>query len=342
MDDVGKSYIIGQEYMTQMIDVKIKYFMYSNVILKEELSFILNDKNVRIYNEFGRLVIEYYRKISANLISDLETENKGFNFLAGYLKGILDKINLEINKYKYRSAHILNRPISIYDVIGCEINIDNSKEKYDFGFDLSFPEFPPLAELEIKYDKFYVHEFIDAITSYLYNNLDDSIRKIITSLEDAFNEYNIPKEENNKILYFRDRLNRFVDESNYKQWKNQHLKILKSNMNFIYTLRNKIVHENLRIDYSDFWFEIAIKGIKTLRYIYTSNIIEGELIDYIFDIEVMLDIIDNYIINLDDIMKVKESGSDKCFKTLNTKRNLDNYVFQQLEISNKTRKLAIP
>lgn len=113
-------------------------------------------------------------------------------------------------------------------------------------------------------------------------------------------------------------------------------------MNFIYTLRNKIVHENLRIDYSDFWFEIAIKGIKTLRYIYTSNIIEGELIDYIFDIEVMLDIIDNYIINLDDIMKVKESGSDKCFKTLNTKRNLDNYVFQQLEISNKTRKLAIP
>lgn len=129
MDDVGKSYIIGQEYMTQMIDVKIKYFMYSNVILKEELSFILNDKNVRIYNEFGRLVIEYYRKISANLISDLETENKGVNFLAGYLKGILDKINLEINKYKYRSAHILNRPISIYDVIGCEINIDNSKEK---------------------------------------------------------------------------------------------------------------------------------------------------------------------------------------------------------------------
>ncbi len=337
MINVPDSYIIGQEYHDRMIDSIIKYYMHSSVVLNREMKFKVDKGDVTLFHDGIRLCILYKRKISKNLIEDLKNNQKGFNFLGGYLNDILPKVNMEINQYKYKSGHVLNRPISIFDIVRCDITQIDTEEVDKFEYELAYPAFPDLL-LGDENDKYFVHEFIDSITSYFYNNLDDCIRKIITSLEDCYHEYRIPNKRGRKKLYFRDRLDIFLEKKNYVQWDEKYLQILKSNLNFIYDLRNHIVHKNLRIDYSNEWFDVALKGIGTLKYIYTANFIDGEIIEYLDGVVMMMQLIRGSLMSFDNDDYENIEDKKEEIQEAKSIKDLNDFVFGGLKIPEETKR----
>lgn len=85
---------------------------------------------------------------------------------------------------------------------------------------------------------------VDAGNSYFENNYDDCIRKIITSVENTFDKCRVKKNGEG----FPDTLNRVLARNFIGT------EAVRKNIAFIYRIRNKIVHDKLRIKYDQGWF----------------------------------------------------------------------------------------
>jgi hypothetical protein len=198
----------------------------------------------------------------------------------------------------------------------------------------------------------------------LRGNYDECIRKIISSLENSFSEYRV---NGQKIPYtkiqnaskrgifllakcfnlkidikqgsFKDKLNEFFNTPFRRQYWNNYIPHLKSNIEFIYFLRNKIMHENLRLKSEDNW--ICFKGIITISYLYQSPLIESRTRKYIFTLIMQFQAIaDAYsIFDLDKSNFGKASVSEKTHSDHEKiSIQLDDSIFQGLEIKKSVQK----
>lgn len=127
------------------------------------------------------------------VILDFESDNDMLSKDADHIKlnlqtimnQALPTINRELLIKKYLDAHLLIDTISILDII--EIGIKNEKQEKTIAFKKQFiiGRFPSLVA-ETNIDEIFIRDYIDSMTSYYKYNLDDCIRKAITSLENYF------------------------------------------------------------------------------------------------------------------------------------------------------------
>jgi len=337
MDDLPESYYVGQEYVedTNRIEAIISYFLYSNVFLSP-FEFIFNDYKVRAIHNGTDFVILYERIISQKLFENVLREGRGKNFLYGYFHDILFSINTEISKQKYLSGHVLNRPISCFDVKEITVFDKLTANTGVIKGPLIFDSFPKAKELAISNDHIFIREYIDACTAYLYNNLDECIRKQITSLENFFLLHRFKGTFNQKLC---DLLSAKYHMSNWSPYMN----ILISNMTFIYKLRNKIVHDELRVNYTHEWAAICDWGIGTLFYIYQNNLNKQEVINYIMSLVMQNNLIKNYTSCLQNLDRIEEDLKikDNDIPILDTQDKIDKHMFQGLRIPEMVKQTVL-
>ena len=278
-------------------------------------------------------------------------------FIVSYIYDVIPRANRELLKRKYTDAHVLLRTFSMFEIEDVFI-VDKTGEYIPILWPVSLPPFPPLKNKSKALKHIFVRDLIDAMTYYFSYNYDECIRKIITSLENYFIYYDIkPLIENkaNKMKSFFDYLlNRrntkfskqvkyHIVERNYP-YKEKHLQVLRNNIMFVYYLRNKIVHDQLRFKLENDM--VCKKSIGTLLYIYQSKQnARKNLFDYIFSLDMQFKSISDTLLwmNLDWIRDA-EKNSKKERNTndniIQNKEDMDNWVFGSLKITKEQKRQA--
>ncbi|OGH91563.1 MAG: hypothetical protein A2534_04465 [Candidatus Magasanikbacteria bacterium RIFOXYD2_FULL_39_9] len=364
---------VGQDYAEdkENVEVVIKYCVPSAVVFRNFDIDLPNNLHMR--QSSGQLNISIDRTISKKLYDDLtlmikdKPENvkvedaqkvaEATEFIIGYIRQTLPVINQEIIDRKYSEGHIFVRTFSIVDIFDVGI-LD---KKLGWGGFAMLPWPSPLPAFTINKglsdfgDAIFVRDMIEAMTAFFYFNYDDCIRKIITSLENCFiMHYKLPSKKQRSFLYklkflrpflrspkILNLIDEYIIEDNY-DYKEKNLKILRQNIKYVYDMRNQIVHNELRCDPG--LFGIYKKAIGTLYYIYQGFFIEEGKRAYIFSFQRQFLVIDENYSGLLVIKDIKDTGKEKI---ISTKEELDNAIFNNLEITknevvefkNKSRKI---
>jgi len=301
--------MLGDEYIEDKnrIYVTIVYFLNYSVTNIHFKTHIDNNPITGGWDQnCNYFLIKYERKISEKLFNNLIEALNGLdiNFILGYFNAILPKINEEIFKLKYLSGHILCRPVSKFDVkqitiikepTGEHVNIEGPANVNNSALPISLKE---------ENNHIFIRDYIDAMTSFLFQNYDDCIRKIITSLENFFLQNNFGK------IFVMNLKKLTSGDYSPLEWK-IYMPILYNNMLFIFKLRNKIIHESLRVNYDSSWFEICGKAIDTLQYLYQNSFNKDIGWKYFVAMSSQFHaLIDSSrIMNLDELEKSKAMGA---------------------------------
>lgn len=280
MSQYPESYIIGQEYINdKQTEVTFKFFarlpcVFSNVSLE--------DKKIRLYLCGDFLVIEYSLWVSQKLFEDI-SGGKRHNYVWSYLAKILPYVNAEIQKNKYSKGQVLLRNLSFFDVIIAQV-LKNGTCVATLQSSI-FANFPKLCVDNTFHNYVYIRDYIDAITSILYYDYEEFIKKSITSIENYFIQHKIEKNDFKKTL-------RKILEPTDNLYGN---KIIYENICYIYKLRNKIVHNTLRIDYNKKeWDYFCNVSLTTLQYLFQRVCSNKSESQYIFDMLVQYSLIKTY------------------------------------------------
>lgn len=341
------------------IEILIKY---SIKLPSRVNNFNIDDHPLHIRQDKGEVHVNFHRKISQTLLDDLrkhfelfkngkdvseelDKKNPG-RYIVGYIGETLPRINKEILERKYKEGHVLLRTVSQFDIYNVIIE-DDKKEYHAILWPLPIPGFLEVNKFKERLDVVFVRDLIDAMVDYFYFNLDECVRKIITSLENYFIYYNLkaPIKDNFWSKLFGERKNKFkklVNEYITKKFygfKDRDLKVLRDNILFVYGIRNLIVHDKLRLRLDNLMF--CKKAIGTLLYVYQSKFVykDGKK-DYISSFDMQFKIIADMIIglNLDNF-----EGAEKNTRQSEIIRNSDELnrsMFASLKITDKQKKLA--
>ena len=328
----------GQEFLedTERITVVIQYHLYTNVYISK---FRLSQENCNIQGQYYErgFVIEYERKISKKLFECIKENQRGAEFIYGILSEIIPLINTEINKQKYSKGQILNRPISCFDIKIISILNEGTKESVSIDGHFILRDFRKLTELKAANDHVFIRDLIDAMTSYLFNNYDDCIRKLITSIENFFIT---PGCINGQ---FNVKLAKLLSDEHYPNAWSKYLKILNSNMKFIYSTRNKILHDKLRAKFDDSWQDVCHHGIATLQYVYRNSLNTQDTANYVQLLFVQYSRVTNYThrLNLDKLERLSREKSSSTEDIIGTSADIDRIMFKGLKISEDTRRIIL-
>ena len=210
-------------------------------------------------------------------------------FIVGYIKPYIATVNKYILDQKYLEGHILVNTISLVDIFEVSV-VQKDSNPLRLGnvlWPTVLPGFPT-SKLSAGNDAVFIRDLIDAMTAYFGYNLDDCIRKIITSFENCIKYYNLQTSQRDFMSKFLRKvfrvpkiklvLKEYVREPRYL-YQERDLKILRDNFLFIYHLRNLIVHDKLRIDPSQ--TTVCRQAIGTLIYIYQGNFLSESHRQYI-------------------------------------------------------------
>lgn len=324
-------------------------------------NFNIDDNTIHVRQNGGEINVSYHKKISKILFDDLKNfsdclknhkdipdeifKKNPSQYIVGYIGETLPRINKEILDRKYKEGHVILRTISQFDIFNVFI-IDDSNEHHIILWPNPIPGFPEVNKFQQDLSVIFIRDFIDAMSEYFYFNLDECIRKIITSLENYFIYYKLkPSNEvtfwtkifNRKPAKFKKLVNEFITEANYP--KGRKLKILRENILFVYKIRNSIVHDRLRLKLNNLMF--CKKAIGTLFYIYQSNFVcEDGKKDYIFAFDMQFKMIADMIIglNLDNFEREEKSKiKPKIIKNHDEHNKL---MFDSLKITKKEKKMT--
>ncbi len=301
---LGKSFFEDDTY----IDAKIVFIFSSNAFLND-FKFEFKNFHVLTHQAGNNLTIIYERKLSLKLFNSLTQDHRSVLFIIGYIEEILPEVNREILKQKYLFGHLLNQTFSTMDIHGLYVQNVTDDETIELDWPIAIHPFPPSAQLAKEADEIFIRDYIDAMTCYFSNNLDECIRKMITSLENFFILKKIKgdkEDDPNRILNFfeqiifwmhfkygfknielksgtfKSKLLEISNEKNYIiNWRG-YIPIWVNNVLFIYKIRNGIVHKQWRMDQSDRW--ICEKGLITLSYIFQTALIDTKTREYIFSL----------------------------------------------------------
>lgn len=313
-----------------------------------------------IYHGAGSVYVNYHRNIANTLFSELEELYNAYKedrdppediikknptkFIIGYLDRSLDILNSELSNKKYNDGHLLLRSVSQFDIF--DVFIIDKESDVPSIIPVLWPvpvaRFPDLRMTDEVRNRVFIRDLIDAMTEFFYFNYDECIRKLITSLENYFTEYKsfLGDDTISEKIFtgkskFRVKVDMFLCQENYPM-DEFGLGVLKSNILYIYKLRNKIVHSGFRLNMSSRY--ICKKAIGTLFYIYQSRQIrESNLYDYIFSLQVQFLTHVQILIGMNlDYFRL---SSEKKASKIRSMTDFDKKMFQGLRISRKDKKV---
>jgi len=350
MDKINwqEGYYIGKEYIEdpEKIEAIIQYCIKMPVRF-EDFNISVS-KDIKIIQGKGELLVNIEKTVSRKLFYDIvhniskavkdndieaaKTYVNAGRFVVGYISSSFPLIIDEIQKKKYLEGHLLVRTISLPEIIDVAIvSKENKKEGAVItGWPIPMPPFPPSKFLAKEADAIFIRDFIEAITCYFGYDINEGIRKIITSLENYWISYNLKK----KNKSFKELVDLYIVEENYA-YKEHNLKIIRKNIKYIYDIRNSIVHNKLRLKANDIYLlKIAIGS---LSYVYQGKLIHVEHFNYVFSLTQQFIGIDHEFngLNLDYGEKQKETAAESKGFVIKNKEDMDDYMFDGLNLTSE-------
>jgi len=269
-------------------------------------------------------------------------------FFLGYIRHYLPSVNERIQQQKYLDGHILARTIALSDIYEITVVNRSGDKRGAVIWPIPISGFPP-SKLSSKQDAVFIRDLIDAMSSYFQFDLDDCIRKVITSLENCFSHYGLSTSSENLysrikalIVGRRTKIRRLVDEYVKERryvYKERDLKILRENILFIYGLRNLVVHDKLRINPSQ--TTVCRKAIGTLLYVFQGNFLSKEHFEYIFSFYMQFLSLDGqhsgFSLELAEWRTTIEKKGKRP-KYIENRNDLDKWMFEDLKITKRERR----
>jgi len=296
--------------------------------LIKPISFRYEDCNITTEQNGCDFILLIEKDISKKLFYSALKDHVAERYILGYISDIIPVLNEHLIIQKYLSGHMLIRTFSLLDIH--ELIIVN-KENQDFGrlsWPISFTNFPRTVEFAEGSNFKFIRDLIEATTFYFYYNLDDCVRKIISSVENYFSLRNV------KGTSFKDKLSNSLKTENHKKSWEPYLTIFYSNLMFVYRIRNKIVHDKFRMDFNDKW--LCKKGIGTLFYLYQSNLNDNNTLRYNYSLMKQFVTLDFECMGFNiDTLKDLDKTPEKII--MKTPSDTDKIIFGSLEITMKER-----
>ncbi len=239
------------------------------------------------------LHIQVDRRISQQLWDDVRLKIPfKEKFIIGYLASYMPTINRLLLDNRYYEGHLLSRTYAIFEAV--RVSLTANDRRMQLNWPISFAPFPPSAKIAQNVKEPYVHDFVDSINSYFTSDFDDCIRRIVTSAENFFETRGwrakpLPETLLQKLLGLlglksNSRPNAFrrvlSDNIDTKKLSGE---VINENIQFIYTIRNRIVHRGFRMSTSSGLF--CDKAIATLKYLingYCGNAAISRYVDTLY------------------------------------------------------------
>jgi hypothetical protein len=307
---------------TVLINIKWTYF---SPALLSNIQCDVPAGRIIINEESNVIKIIFEREIPKPLYEDIVIRKENIvKYIIGYINPILGIINQQINNLKFEHGQLLNRSFSIFDVRNLQLVGIHDSNIINLQWPIRIVDLPGTKDNARLFNQVYIRDLIDASTSYFYYDLDDCIRRTITSLENFF----ILKGINGS---FKIKLKTILDKKYYlRQWE-KYINMFYSNIEFIYQTRNAIVHDKFRMPFNH--INICKRGIGTLFYIYQNSMIRER--SYVLSLMHQFVLIDGICsgVNLDDVSEASKK-EDNIIKNLS---DLDEFMFSGLKISDEQK-----
>jgi hypothetical protein len=234
--------------------------------------FWLNGAKVTVSQYGASLIVQIRKNISERLWDDIRWFRHREDHIIRYLRSYMPVINRNILDQRYLAGHLLNRTISMLDLHSVVVIV---KEKsFRIRWPVSILPFLPNSNPAPEVGVIYVRDFIDACHSFFRNDYDDCIRRIITSAENFFFAMKwVGRPETCRDIAWRVvRRRKRPNPKSFRRILAHNLprgriseEVVHDNMEFIYTVRNRIVHDGFRMSTSCAMF--CSKSIGTLNYL---------------------------------------------------------------------------
>lgn len=243
LSELPDSFYVGQEYVEDQnkIPILIEVFFYSVAVLDKAVINALG-KQVILEQRGALLRFAFEEKISEKLFENIKHKHRGDDWILGYVIEVMPFVNQEILRQRYENAHLLTKTFSTLDIYRLLISKNGEGKRIEIHWPKAITAFPPVTELAKKYDLIHLRDLIDAIHSFFNNNFDDCVRRLITSIENAFDFYKLKRIKKERNSKFEDIIKQNVDIKCMAINKNIADEIIEA-----YRIRNKIVHEGYRI-----------------------------------------------------------------------------------------------
>jgi hypothetical protein len=314
-----KSYYIGQEYVECATKIRCRIealFVYAGAIAS--VRFWHNKSEVTLEQTGPFLRVTITRAIPKRLWDDLRlgVQATPHLFVAAYLNAMLPEVNRRLLAVRHDQGHLLSRTFHCTEAV--ELLLRFGKDALRLHWPQPVTAFAPTAQLAPTIKQLYVRELIDAMHAVLRGELDECVRRLITSAEDFFRArgWHLSQRSGlfNRLLVtlrlrskskrnsFRQSLSFNVDASSLPG------SVLVPNMLAVYEVRNRIVHAGLRLHPSAKTF--CYKAISTLRHIIDHNCGDATVAKFVYLLEHQLSLLLNHAgagFNLDDIAKYMPS-----------------------------------
>lgn len=251
------SYYIGQEYVDDhtRVDCTIAFILlYPGHV--EQFQFWFNGANVKVRQSGNQLLVAINRKISSQLWDNLRLIGIGQQFIVGYIRTLLPQINRRLLDNRYLRGHLLSRTFAIFEVIGVSVTVSN--RRILLNWPKSMLSFPPTLRFSGQVVTLYLRDYIDLIDAFFRNEYDDCIRRVIMSTENFIEEkkWNVKRNPRcyivnmiKRMFHLRKRRNsslRRILSDNLDCSLISNL-VINENLQYVYRIRNKVVHNGYRI-----------------------------------------------------------------------------------------------
>lgn len=331
---------------------KIKVLIrYSFKVPSRIKDFRIDDRPLHAKQTGSEIQVAYEKEISQALLLDIQkhfadfqykrkidgeiTKRNPSQYIVGYIKETLPRINIEIAKKRYSEGHLVLRNVSIFDAE--HVFVIDKKNVSAILWPLPLPN---LEDIPDEIGVVFVRDLIDAMTEYFYFNLDECVRKVITSLENYFKFYKLeptttPTTDKSK---FRRLVGDYIVENLYP-YKERDMEVIRKNILFVYVLRNKIVHDKLRLNPENTM--ICKKAIGTLLYIYQSNYTTNDgKRRHIFSLDMHFKMVADMVApNLDRFEKAEKSTGE--VEVIHNDDEMNESMFRSLEIKDCEKKYCV-
>jgi hypothetical protein len=291
------------------------------------------------------LQIQAHRRISQQLWDDVRLLIPFKDrFIIGYLASYMPTINRYLLDNRHYNGHLLSRTFAVFEAAQVTLTVDRRRMRLNWP--ISIAPFPPSARIAQNVRELYVHDFIDAINSYFTYDFDDCIRRVVTSAENLF-EARAWKAKPAPRLFWRKLLRRLG--LNVKERPNTFRRVLSDNINinrlsgqvinenmqFIYTVRNKIVHSGFRMSTSSTLF--CSKAIGTLKYLIAGYCGDPVISRYVNTLHMQFGVQCDMLGNLHNLDVIERWSVSTDQKPIDSPAEFNQFMFGSLRFTERDR-----
>jgi hypothetical protein len=344
-----ESFYVGGPYVTDKR--KVDCIIAANFIFPGTISpfeFRLHGARVFGYQHGNLLHIQVHRRISQQLWDDVRLRIPvKEKFIIAYLASCMPTINRRLLDNRYYEGHLLSRTFAIFEARVVSLSVN--RRRMQLSWPVSFAAFPPSAVAAKTIRMRSIGHLIDAMDSYFTSDFDDCIRRIVNSAETFFEEHGwsatpLPNTLRRRLrkllgLVVPENSNTFrrVLSDNVGRTKLSS-RVINDNMHFIYTVRNRIVHNGFRMSTSSNLF--CDKAIATLRYLIAGYCSDAAVSKYVDGLYMQFkmqcgEFGESY--NLDVIERRQSRAAESGGPAINSAAAMSQFVYEALRFTERDK-----